>query len=346
VTLVGSVSHTRLIFPAIAAISLLMAVGWHSLLPRQIHSWFSGLLFVSLVTLNLFSLGALIGPAFTPGTVEKNPPVTDSLDVTFLERLKLVGGDVIAGSDNEVAVEARWQVLAPMAENYSVSAVLIAPDGTVLGHRETYPGLGLRPTRYLEAGDRFTDRYPITLEASVTEPVIARAVVGLFDYDSADRTGFPALDADGNLVTPVVGLLKVVPDSWPEYHPETDTIVNFDNMIRLVGYDITVEVDSTDLTLYWEPLTTIADDYTLFIHLLDEQNNIVAQADAPPTNNRYPTSWWATGEIIADRHILPNGSGPVRLKLGLYNPETGLRLPVNTSTLSTKDNGVFLDLPK
>jgi hypothetical protein len=39
---VGSVSHTRLVFPAIAAISLLVALGWHALLPRRRSGLFSG----------------------------------------------------------------------------------------------------------------------------------------------------------------------------------------------------------------------------------------------------------------------------------------------------------------
>ncbi|HXV43707.1 MAG TPA: hypothetical protein VEC96_11650, partial [Anaerolineae bacterium] len=33
---VGSVSHTRLVYPAITAISLLLALGWHALLPRRL----------------------------------------------------------------------------------------------------------------------------------------------------------------------------------------------------------------------------------------------------------------------------------------------------------------------
>jgi hypothetical protein len=54
---VGSVSHTRLVFPAIAAISLLLAVGWHTLLPRRLAGWFSGVIIVAFLGLNLYSLG-------------------------------------------------------------------------------------------------------------------------------------------------------------------------------------------------------------------------------------------------------------------------------------------------
>ena len=82
-----------------------------------------------------------------------------------------------------------------MGKNYSVAAVLHAPDGSVLARRETYPGLGLRPTRYLNPGDTFVDVYPLELGVDVSEPIVAQATVNLFDFDSETRAGFPALDA-------------------------------------------------------------------------------------------------------------------------------------------------------
>ena len=152
----------------------------------------------------------------------------NDLDVTFLDRLKLSGGGVQSDlselsdpsgletmqglkSGDSAMVAARWQTIAPLDKNYSVSAVLLAPNGAVLTSRETYPGLGLRPTRYLQPGHSFTDIYPLTLETDVTEPLVARAVVSLFDVESTERTGFPALDAAGSEVTPVVGQVKVTP---------------------------------------------------------------------------------------------------------------------------------------
>ncbi|RMF01910.1 MAG: hypothetical protein D6768_09535, partial [Chloroflexi bacterium] len=55
ITQVGSVSHTRLIFPAITAMSLLVALGWHLLIPRRLGWWFSGLVSALLLALNIYS---------------------------------------------------------------------------------------------------------------------------------------------------------------------------------------------------------------------------------------------------------------------------------------------------
>jgi len=341
---VGSVSHTRLVFPAIAAISLLLAVGWHALLPPRLHGWFSGGLAALLVTLNIYSLGWLLAPAFTPdserGAAEMAPLAP--LDVTFPDKLQLVGGAVSGpaqtAAGNIVTIHADWRVLASMDKNYSVSAVLLAPDGAVLTHRETYPGLGLRPTRYLSPGQTFTDHYPLRLETEVEQPIIARAVIGLFDFESETRAGLPAVDAAGNSVTPVVGRVKLVPSTWPAYWPALTTQVDFGEVIRLTGYDF--DAQSGELTLYWQVLAPPGRDYTLFIHLLDATGAIVAQADAPPTHNVYPTGWWAADETIAGTHRLPLTADTVAVRLGLYDPATGARLPVGQSSLPVQDNGV------
>jgi hypothetical protein len=78
----------------------------------------------------------------------------------------------------------------------------------------------------------------------------------------------------------------------------------------------------------------VALDYTVFVHLLDADGRQVAQADGPPQSGQYPTSWWGAGEVVADRHRLPNEvianlpPGSYTLSVGLYNLDTGERLAV------------------
>ncbi|MCB0162964.1 MAG: hypothetical protein KDI79_01985, partial [Anaerolineae bacterium] len=208
----------------------------------------------------------------------------------------------------------------------------------VLAQRETYPGLGLRPTRYLTPGDTFTDLYPLHLDRDVAAPMAAQAIVTLFDFNSDTRGGFPAVDANGNAVTPVVGYLKVVPMVWPEYRPTYPATANFNNAIALTGYDL------DPLTLYWESLAPVNEDYNLFVHLFDDEGNLVSQADAPPTQDAYPTHWWAPGEIIADRHPLPAAPDATRVQIGFYSLITQQRLPLIDSTLPAQDNGVEIEL--
>lgn len=361
---VGSVSHTRLVFPAIAAISLLLALGWHALLPRGLAPVFSALVIAGFLALNLYSLGRLIYPAFRidePANRQalQAGPVSE-VELTFLNSLKLARGRVYPADrpgpapkystggayGNVMMVAAQWQVLSTPDKNYSLAVVLQAPDGSVLARRETYPGLGLRPTRYLTPGQTFTDLYPLKLARDVPEPVVARATINLFDLDSGNRAGFPALDSAGQAVTPFVGRVKIVPQNWPQYRPAHTTRAVFNNAINLVGYDLPTAPNSAGppaLTLYWESLAPVDQDYVVFLHLLDANGQIVAQADAPPTGNAYPTSWWAPGEVVADRHPLPDAAA-TRIRLGLYDLNSGLRLAVTNSSLPGRDNGVEIEL--
>jgi hypothetical protein len=373
---VGSVSHTRLVFPAIAAISLLLALGWHTLLPYRLAGWFSGLVITAFLLLNLYSLGWLIYPAFR---VDEQASESDTppLNLTFLDSLKLVGGRVYPDSGathldtqaseehpaavqgDVVMVKAQWQVVNLMDKNYSVAAVLLAPDGSVLARRETYPGLGLRPARYLQSGDIFVDIYPLKLKKEILEPLVARAVVNLFDFDSPTRAGFPALDTGGNELTPIVGQLKVVPKTWPQYRPSHSSQVNFANVIKLIGYDFnqgrsaekqegggeSAGDDPLALTLYWQSLAPVAEDYVVFIHLLDNSGETLAQTDGPPTHNSYPTRWWSPSEIIADTHLLPPIIGAITVRLGLYDLTTGQRLAIGETSLPQQDNSVEIPLP-
>ncbi len=355
VMVVGSVSHTRLIFPAITAISLLLALGWLALLPTRLHLGFAAMLTVGLLSLNIYSLGWLIYPAFTPaGNLAQTPAANlanrQELEVTFLNSLHLKGGRVYpltgdtlqAGQGDEIIIEAQWQTISAPDKNYSVAATLLAPDGTVLAQRETYPGLGLRPTAYLTPPDSFIDHYPLALSRDVTAPLLARAVITLFDFDSATRAGLPALDNTGHEVTPIVGYIKIVPQSWPHYQPENRTSVTFANAIELIGYDLTDQ--SQNLTLYWRSLAPVNEDYNLFIHLLDEAGNIVAQADAPLTHKRYPTRWWIPGETITADHPLPQTPTATRLRLGLYSLTNDQRLLISESDLPAQDNNIEIGL--
>jgi hypothetical protein len=99
------------------------------------------------------------------------------------------------------------------------------------------------------------------------------------------------------------------------------------------------------LTLYWQSLAPVDEDYVVFIHLLDEKGETVAQADGPPTNNAYPTRWWSPGEVIVDAHALPATPDATRARLGLYDLTTGQRLAISETTLPQQDNSVEIALP-
>lgn len=107
--------------------------------------------------------------------------------------------------------------------------------------------------------------------------------------------------------------------------------------IALLGYSISSsEVAAGDilhLTLFWQASKPIDQRYKVFTHILDARSHIVGQRDAEPVGGTRPTTTWQEGEVIADNYgvlVLPGTPpGEHQLEIGMYNLETGERLPVS-----------------
>ncbi len=112
--------------------------------------------------------------------------------------------------------------------------------------------------------------------------------------------------------------------------------------IELLGYDLEVGgrklevgdwelgVGDFELTLYWRARAAVENDYTVFVHLVDQGGKLWAQGDSVPVGGMYPTSAWLPGQLVEDRHVIqvdpaaPPGS--YRVLVGLYDPATLERL--------------------
>jgi mannosyltransferase len=124
-------------------------------------------------------------------------------------------------------------------------------------------------------------------------------------------------------------LLYVAPQGpWRTVAPDTP----FDGAIVLEEASFTPQAEHggvVGVKLTWRAEREIPRNYKVFVHLYDNQGQLVAQHDAQPAHEVRPTSTWAVGERIEDRHglALPATSGtPLRLIVGLYDPATGQRL--------------------
>ncbi len=119
---------------------------------------------------------------------------------------------------------------------------------------------------------------------------------------------------------------------WPYREtavPTTPLSALFGEKIRLLGYDLHV-ADQLELVLYWQSEQPATQSYDVFIHLLDAEGNIVAQADSVPVAGLAPTTRWQPGDIIQDVYTIPLPPdlpvGEYTLRVGLYWRETGERL--------------------
>ncbi|MBN1562539.1 MAG: glycosyltransferase family 39 protein, partial [Anaerolineae bacterium] len=119
-----------------------------------------------------------------------------------------------------------------------------------------------------------------------------------------------------------------------------DTVLIGD-FAQFVGHDMGnlrwVHGQRIALSLYWRPTgqAPAARDYSLYIHLLDENDEIIAQWDDVPLQGFYSTRFWRPGESLLDYRLLQMPEkvtrGPAKLKIGFYNSATGERLPVTVN---------------
>ncbi len=120
--------------------------------------------------------------------------------------------------------------------------------------------------------------------------------------------------------------------------------------IELLAYELnpsTVGPGQTlRLTLYWSAWEGIEDaqeDYTVFVHLIDQEGQTWSQQDRQPHK---PTSRWVEGEVIKDEFALfvadDTPPGQYRLEVGLYDWRTGNRLEVFLNGQRVEEDRILL----
>lgn len=97
--------------------------------------------------------------------------------------------------------------------------------------------------------------------------------------------------------------------------------------VSLRGYEMDRTAEGLRLTLYWRALDFPRAEYSVFVHALDAQGEIVAQSDGSP--GMVPTWCWVPREVVADERLLDAPPDTRAIGVGLYDPLTGVRLPVS-----------------
>jgi hypothetical protein len=114
----------------------------------------------------------------------------------------------------------------------------------------------------------------------------------------------------------------------------------FSNIAELAGAEVFDPVENTlDVWLYWRPSTQTQQPFKVFVQLIGSINPATgtplwSQDDQFPQNGRISTTKWRAGALYRDVFSLPLdgvASGEYSLIVGLYNAQTGERIPVGES---------------
>ena len=97
---------------------------------------------------------------------------------------------------------------------------------------------------------------------------------------------------------------------------EVEATATFENGLQLDRARISNTTlkpgDPICLELQWSTTSRLPTDYTVFVHVLDQNGQLVAQSDLQPGGGYAPTSGWPIGQPITDRHgvVLPPTLAP------------------------------------
>ena len=129
---------------------------------------------------------------------------------------------------------------------------------------------------------------------------------------------------------PLMAVVRVPPNEaaqWPpDLAPEQTTDAKFDEAPSLLG--LRAGKNGRDIYLYWRAEQRMRRDLTSFVHLVNESNQHVGQADKSPGDGTFRTPRWSVGERIIQRYTpeitdFCAGGEQVRVVTGWYEYAAG-----------------------
>jgi uncharacterized membrane protein len=184
------------------------------------------------------------------------------------------------------------------------------------------------PPSNWQSGELVREQRDLTLPATLPAGIYV-VTVGLLQPDSTTHVR-TLQDGDP------INLRKIAVISRPHQltapTPQNALTARFAESARIVGYDLNLQGNTVTLRLYWQALNEMDTMYKVFVHIVPPGSTVpAAQHDSPPANGSLPTTTWIKAEYITDEHVitmpadLPTGS--YLIVAGLYDPQTGARLP-------------------
>lgn len=165
-------------------------------------------------------------------------------------------------------------------------------------------------------------RKPLTQSGPLAALIVATALAsyGYLDMPFVDRDHIPAQHAVNAMLGQDIVLL--------DYTLAAETLHGSADLPSVQAGD------TVHLTLYWQAIRPVSEDYTVFTHIIDAQPKQWAGHDNPPVRGTRPTSSWTVGELVVDEYDLMldprTPAGEVEIEAGMYLPADGQRLAART----------------
>jgi 4-amino-4-deoxy-L-arabinose transferase-like glycosyltransferase len=343
--------HARYLFPAAFTMAALIVVGLNGLLGWRHERGVSLAILVVLCAYAALLPALLVLPKYAP------PPTISETDLP--EQAKIVNLPVVEGLEL-VAYSPRIDRLVP-GQNLSlmlywravgdrqtrkdpkIELVLLDEDGTTLDSDMSWPVPSASPDvwqadrLYVSEAilhlppDQLVSRASMTITPLMAEggefvegePLLVEEFIGSGGLSSADEFDIP--NARTEVFVSEISL-RGFAAPWSSVAP--GTILPID--------------------LYWEVLQKPSENYTVFIHVYDDANNLVAQYDRPAGGEAHPSSSWKKGQVLRDTYplMIPEAvpAGRYQVRIGMYTWPSLTRLPISRDQSVVGDTVELFDL--
>jgi hypothetical protein len=274
-------------------------------------------------------------------------PSRPSSGVTFGHKMQLLASRVDEthlASAGQLKVTLFWRALRRVGGDYTIYLKLINSVYHIWGQQDSRPYHDGSPTWTWREGQLIYDPRQLELLPGTPpgEYQIEIIPVGIYSSEALEAdTGEPVLLGPVEVPRRASSSVEAVDIEHPQ-----EAVLG--DKVQLLGYNIESGFrpgDGIHLTLFWQCLRKMQQNYTVFTHLIDERGNIVARKDNPPVDGFYPTTRWEPGEIVRDQYglIIPQDvQGDWKLKVGMYSADTGQRLSAVAGEEPLPDNAVVV----
>jgi hypothetical protein len=125
--------------------------------------------------------------------------------------------------------------------------------------------------------------------------------------------------------------------------PET-VVADWPDGVRLISATLETEARAPVLNLNWFVDGSIDPEVTVFVHVLNEAGQVVAQADGDLVGGYVPIGLWQPHDRVQERRVLPpvEPGGHYRIALGLYNRTTQQRLTPASASVPLSDGALLV----
>ncbi len=354
----------RFLLPAVAPVMLLLLWSWYYAFPLRWGAWMARASTAFVVMVGIVTPWLVIRPLYHPYREIDPDTLDEPTEIVYRDPqgqpmailLRAEPRQDQAPPGSYAPVELCWKPLVQTETPYAVFVQLLDAGmllrdelPSVWGRRETYPGLGNRPTDRWPVGRVFCDTLLTKIANDAPTPLAVALEVGFVEPESGER--LQPTDIQG-VPLGIVALpgLAILEDTTPPTAAMAAARYVLNEQILLHRATAELTNETLTVTTTWQTTAPLNYDAILFVKVQNARGEFLAEHDRHPMDGRFPTSYWIPGQVVTDTVGLAlsarSAVNSLTLQLGMYIWPDLTRLPVvDAAGTPQPHNIIMLTLP-